>query len=304
MRAKRVALIAAILGLVLLAGLAWFSSFFWFPGITPAQTARILIDDHKFGGRALKMSFFWGDLILEPLRDASGDFARLHIHNSFHVAKVLARNGSQRSLALASELYQRDESIASLVGAVGLSAHGRLQESEFQPGGKLHAVLVDEQYRCLYKADGKRDYDREPLTANALELALMAAGYARSRSSVPAILAWFDGCSSDPTVQAYAADALAAIGDRRAVPVLRSYLGSPDSHAVPPTFCALVALRDRQAIPLAIERIPPETRFVRSVVPELEAVTGQDFGFDKRRWREWWKRNETFELRRSCPDRT
>lgn len=287
--------------LVLLAGLAWFSSFLWFPGITPAQTARILIGDYKFGWRAVGMSVFWGDLILEPLREASKDFTSLNIRNSFRVAEVLARNGSERSVAIASELYRREDLVASMVGAAGLAAHGKLPESAFQPGGRLHRVLVDERYLCRYDAQGERDRENEPLTANELELAMIAAGHARSRASVPATLAWIDACSSDPSVQSYAADALGAIGDPRAVPVLRKSLRSPESYRESSTFCALVALGDPQAVPLAIERIPKESRDYPGVVPELEAVTGESFGFDKARWREWWRTQGGSGVRRRCP---
>lgn len=300
MRAKRVAVAAGIVVLVLVVGLAWVSSFLWYPGLTPSQSAQILIEDDKFGGRAMDMCAFWGDRILEPLRDASGDFTGLHDHNSFRIGEVLARNDSERSLALATELYSREDPTASLVGAVALAAHGRLPESDLRPGGRIHSVLMDDRYRCRYTADGRRDHDKESFSVNDLELALVAAGHAGSSASVPAILSTIEGCIVMP-VDVCAIEALAEIGDPRVVPTLRRWMRSPEFVATPSAFCALVELRDPQAVPLAIERIEPEGGFSPGVVPYLEAVTGESLGHDKASWRRWWARQRNFEPKDGCP---
>lgn len=278
---------AALVVLLLLAvGLAWLVAGIWFPGFTPTQTARILIEDHKFGGRALILSSVWGDLLLEPLRAASDDFEKLNGHNSSRVAKVLAENESSRSTALALELFQRDRQLPMLVGAVGLAAHGKLPKEELQENGRLHAVLVDEAYLDRYDAEGRRSYvDTEPV-----ELALNAARYARNQESVPCILDLIRKRPVPYWVHAHAADALAALGDRRAVPVLEEAMRSPDFYALPQAFRALISLESRQAIPLAIDRISPEMEKENPfLVRELEEVTGQRFGFDRDRWRAWWK---------------
>ncbi|MGB7951574.1 MAG: hypothetical protein WCH75_28145 [Candidatus Binatia bacterium] len=65
---------------------------------------------------------------------------------------------------------------------------------------------------------------------------------------------------------------------------------APDFYALPNAFRALISLNNKQAIPLAIDRITPEIEHKNAgfLVHELEAVTGKSFGFDKARWREWW----------------
>jgi len=278
---------AAVILLVPLAGLAWFFSFLWFPGITPKQSAWILMQDDKLGGRALGMCHVWGDWALEPLREASNDFNALHVHNSRRLAEVLTRNNSKRSIALAEELHQHDKLQARLVGAVALAAHGRLPNAEFLPGGEIHSVLTDARYLYSHRPDEKRTYaiDNAPLL-----LALMASGNARSHESLPAILALIEEQPLPYEIHVHAAEALASIEDPRAVPVLENAMRSPEFYALADGFRALVALHDPQAVPLAIARIEPEMeKHNPSLVRELEEVTGQRFGFDRARWTEWWE---------------
>ena len=65
---------------------------------------------------------------------------------------------------------------------------------------------------------------------------------------------------------------------------------SDDFYALPNAFLALIALSDVNAIPLAIDRISPEIKDKNSgfVVQELEKATGQKYGFDKNKWKQWW----------------
>jgi len=275
---------------VLLGGVAWFTSWLWFGGFTPTQTARILIEDRKFGMRGLGMSHFWGDQMLEPLREVSKDFRSLDNRNAFWVAEVLAKNNSSRCNELALDLYTRDAMTPKLVGAISLAAHGKLSKAEFQPIGALHRVLVSEEYLFRTDSTGRKSYaDTAPI-----ELTLIAAKYAQSTDSVPDIVALIEKRPLPYGVHAQAADALGAIGDRRAAVVLEEAMRAQDFYALPNAFRALVALSSERAIPLAIDRISPEIKNKNSgfVVRELEAVTGKNFGYDQVRWREWWASHE------------
>jgi len=258
----------------------------WFAGITPAQTARILMEDRKFGARALVMAHWWGDRILEPLKEVSGDFAALDNRNTFWVAEVLARNSSGRSGQLAQELFHRTSPLPKLAGAVGLAARGDLPQSEFSVGGTIWKILTDER-DASREHRGRRLSDRD---SSMVELALIVAKYSRNKESVPAILALVDDVPAPYGVHANACDALAQIGDPRAIPILEKAMTSPDFHALAEGFRALVALSDDRAIPLAIDRVSPEIRKKNSgfVVKELARVTGQDFGFNREQWKQWW----------------
>lgn len=250
------------------------------------QTARILIEDRKFGMRALGMGIYWGDQIIEPLREASNNFRLLDNRTAFWVAELLAKNQSSRSNELSLELYSRDTLIPKLVGAIGLAGHNKLSKEAFQQHGELRRILVSEEY--LYRPDssGKKWYADTSL----LELTLIAAKYAQSRDSVPDVIALIEKRPLPYWVHAHAADALGAIGDQRAILPLETAMRSPDFYALPNAFRALVALSSNRAVPLAIERISPEIQGKNSgfLVNELEALTGKNFGSDQARWKEWW----------------
>jgi hypothetical protein len=272
--------------LIIFGGLGWLTSGMWFAGITPTQTARILIEDRKFGARALVMAHWWGDRILDPLRKVSGDFAALDNRNTFWVAELLTRNSSGRSRQLAQELFYRTSPLPKLVGAVGLAARGDLPQGEFAGGGTMRKILTDER-NAFHEHGGRRLSDRD---STLVELALIVAKYSRSKESVPDILALIENRPAHYGVHANACDALAQIGDPRAIPILEKAMSSSDFHALAEAFRALVALSDNRAIPLAIDRISPEIGEKNSgfVVKELARVTGQDFGFNREHWKQWW----------------
>lgn len=281
MSVKRLVLLAVTLG-----GIVWLTLPLWFGGATPMQTARILIEDRKFGMRALGMGNYWGDNIIEPLREASNNFHHLNERNAFWVAELLAKNQSSRSNELSLELYRRDTLIPKLVGAIGLAGHKKLPTEAFQQHGELRRILVSEGYLYHTDSNGSKWYTDTSL----LELTLIAAEYAQSRDSVPDVIALIEKRPLPYWVHAHAADALGAIGDKRAILPLETAMQSSDFYALPNAFRALVALSSNRAVPLAIERISPEIKGKNSdfLVNELEAVTGKNFGSDQARWKEWW----------------
>ena len=254
------------------------------------QSARILIEDRKFGMRALGMCHYWGDQVIEPIREASDNFRRLNIRNAFWVAEFLAKNQSSQSDELSLELYRRDTLIPRLAGAIGLAAHNKLPKDAFQQDSEFRRILTGEEYPYRTDSSGKEWHT----DTGILELTLIAAKYAQSRDSVPEVIALIEKRPLPYGVHAYAADSLGAIGDQRAVQPLEAAMQSPDFHALPNAFRALVALSSGRAVPLAIERISPEIQDMNSgfLVNELEVATGKNFGFDQARWKEWWAAQE------------
>ncbi len=231
------------------------------------------------------MAHFWGDHILTPLATTSEDFKKLDGRNSYWVAEVLAQNSSSRSRQLSLALYQRNDILAKLVGAIGLAAHGDLSKDEFSKG-ILHEVLTDDRYIHSIGLDGTKSY----VDTTPVELALVAAKYSKSKDTIQDILAILEKHVMPYWVHAYACDAIAEIKDNRAIRSLEAAMRSHDFYALPNAFLALIALSDINAIPLAIDRISPEIKDKNSgfVVQELEKVTGQKYGFDKNKWQHWW----------------
>ena len=108
----------------------------------------------------------------------------------------------------------------------------------------------------------------------------------------------------DVGVRRAAVRALGALKDRRAVePVIRA-LKRQEYDVFHAAVWALGVLKDPRAVdPLIAEladlgRGPDESARVRehlgeSVAESLQTITGQDFGLDSGRWREWWEANKT-----------
>jgi len=231
---RKVTIILACVLLTVVAVFALLTSSIWYPGITPMQTAQILIKDYKFGWRGLGMAHFWGDAILVPLRKVSKDFTLLDHRSSFWVAEILAKNGSTASLEMSLELYKRKRIYEKLVGAVGLAAHGKLPNEEFLPNGFIYDLLTNDKY--IYKGAGIEKGTRDFADTSRVELALVVTKYARNEHSVLPIMALIEKRPMLYMVHARACEALAEIGDRRAIPVLESAMEADNFYALPEAF--------------------------------------------------------------------
>lgn len=253
-----------------------FGVIFYFaavsPGWTMQETARILVEDSKLGGRAQHQAIYDGDAILPSIVSESENFEKLNGRNSFWIAEVLGGIKTERSKSIASDLYRRSDSLPHLVGAVALAEAGRLDEKGVND---LIAIVIAGQ-----------NEDQE-------ELAMLALGKAHARATGPILVELLskDGDGRDYWRHAYACDAVARIGYREAIPVIQSRLRSPKFYDLPNAFRALISLGDREAVPLAIARITPSIQNSNSgfVVKELEKVTGRHFGYNKLAWADWWK---------------
>jgi hypothetical protein len=273
----------------LLAILAFLNSWLWYPGITPNQTAQILIKDDKFGGRALGMASFWGDAIFPALRDISNNYSNLNGRNTELLMMVFAQHPSEKSFESASELYQREDANAKAIGAAGLAAQGKLPDAAFAPDGYLYQSLNYDWAGDLSNMQRLGD-TRE----TSVEHGLIIAGYAKNNKVLAPILKILSYRKIPYQVHAEACDALKDIGDKQAIPELEAAMRDNEFYAIPNAFDALIKLDDPNAIPLAIARITPEIRGKNSqfILNELEKVTGKNFGFDQSKWQEWWNQNK------------
>lgn len=269
-RLKLLLAAGAILFLAIVAGIGvfWYSAFG--PGWTMHDTARILVHDDKFGARAQSRAISYGDSILPVLATESDDFRGLNWRNAFWIADVLGANRSNLSRSMAANLYSRPGHLPHLVGAVALAEQGDFEERDANELLASIPQMHDE---------------------SEVELAVLALGKAHAGVAIPMLLTMLDEDGMDYWRAAYACDAVARIGDKRAIPRLQSCLRRPRFYALPNAFRALVALGDRNAVPLAIARVSPDIREYNSgfVVKELETVTGKRFGFSQTAWAKWWE---------------
>lgn len=267
------ALLVLAIGAMFLVRSVWMATFG--SGFTKEETARILVHDLKFGGRAQHKAVEYGDAILPLIQAESSDFTRLNGRNALWIAQVMGAVQTDKSRALLLNLYARTNSIQKLAGAVGLAQQGLL------PGEIDERSFLVQTVRA-----GTGQTERE--------LAIIALGKSTNHAALP--------CLHDVVRRpagywdhAYACEALARIGSRESVPVLRECLQSPEFHALPEAFRTLIALGDREAVPLAIARVSPELRGYNSglVVGELKKLTGRSYGYNGQEWNNWWESAKT-----------
>ena len=121
-----ICLVCIAIILIALAGYAWATIFG--PGFTKEETAKILVHDDKFGGRAEQKAIRYGDSILPFIQSESANFEKLNGRNSFWIAEVLGKIQTDKSRSILSDLYSRTNQIAKLTGAVGLLEQGAFPE--------------------------------------------------------------------------------------------------------------------------------------------------------------------------------
>lgn len=271
MKFKRKWLTNIIIALLLFCGTAWLYQIFG-PGITKEQTARILVHDFKFGGRAKQKAIKYGDAILPLIMKESDDFSKLDNRNSYWIAEVLGKIQTDQSRTILKDLYTRTNKIKRLTGAIGLAEQGIFPDRIDEESFLVRTVRTDPEQ-------------------TETQLAIIALGKTKDPKALPCLLDILKRRPIDYWHHAYACEAIARIHSQEAIPVLRDCMKSDQYYALPEAFRALIALGDRQAIPLAIARISPEIKNKNSgfVVKELKKVTGKSYGYDRTKWEKWWE---------------
>ncbi|GEM_PF-2610355 len=280
MLTKRILYWIVVVGplVLLVSPLLWYVFMFYEnahgPGWRMQDTVRILIQNQKSGGRAVRKAISYGDKILPLLKEESDSFdiGTLNSRNAFWISDVLGAIQSPESETILMNLYSRPDLSAKLVGAIGLAQHGMLPEE------------IDEN-SFLVKTI------RDSSAGEYASLAIIALGRSGNPKAVPFLLGVLRGSSANPHSAMYACQALARLRSQEAIGVLREYLQSPESEALPAAFRALISLGDKDAVPLAIARVTPDIEGYNAgfIVDELKTVTGKNFGYDRQAWLRWWK---------------
>jgi HEAT repeat protein len=92
----------------------------------------------------------------------------------------------------------------------------------------------------------------------------------------------------------YAASALGEMKEPRAVePLIGILKNDRNGYVRAMAAWALGKIKDRRAVEPLIDGITDESNDVRKRAPlALKEITGQDFGKDPAKWREWWEKNK------------
>ena len=241
------------------------------PGKTMDETARILVHDFKFGMRATQKAIQNGDDILPSIQKELEDYTILNGRNSFWIADVLGAIQTDRSRAMLTDLYSRTNAIARLTGAIGLARHKALPDPIDENSFLVHNVRTDPNQ-------------------TETQLSIIALGWTKDEKALPCLLSLLKQRPIDYWHHAYACEALARIGSKQAIPILRDCLKSEQFYALPSAFRTLISLGDRDAVPLAIARVTPEIKDKNTgfIVRELKKVTGKSYGYDHDKWQKWW----------------
>jgi hypothetical protein len=279
---KKLAIASILIVTLVVSVLAVFSAGLWYPGITPTQTAKIIVHDSKFGMRGTGAAIFYGDPFIHALKSESQDYELVNGRNAFWIVEILSAKETDVSHAAAVELYGNQNLKTKLAGAAVLAKYGDLSKHEFLPGGLIHDILAKNQYG---EKTGSSIKD-----SDYIELALQATVNANSKDMVPYIISILNSRPSPYWSHAKACDALAQLNATEAIPALIEAMKSEEFYALPNAFNALAKLGEKDAVPLAISRIGPDIEGKNSgfVIDELEKFTGKSFGKDKAAWERWW----------------
>lgn len=267
--------------LVGLIGYVYYQSRIQFgPGRTPEETAYILVHDWKFGRRSQQKAIQEGDAILPFLQQETDNFNFAHFGHvlPFIVAEVLGAIKTERSQQLLTELYHRTDRVSRLVGALGLAQQGTFSESIDENNWLVHQI---------------RNQPKQWETA----LAIRTLGLTKQQGAIRCLLDLLNHTDLNPSLIGDICEALARIGSTDAIPFLKERLiNVADGTA----FRALITLGESEAVGLAIARINPQKRQSRNMqrlVTELQWVTGKSYGYNQKKWQNWWQKvEETWQI--------
>lgn len=235
------------------------------------ETAHILVHFPEWGLPADQIADRYGDAILPLIEKETAGYSDFFGMGPYYIADVLGAIRTPRSHNVLTDLYSRSNAIARSIGAVGLAQQGNLPDHVNES-----SFLVQ---------DVRNDSDQ-----TVTQLSIIALGWTHDEKAVPCLIDLLQRRPLDYWHHAYACEAIARIASRKAVPVLRDCLQSEQFFALAEAFRTLIALGDREAVPLAIARVTSDIKDLNSgfVVTELERVTGKSYGYDQVHWQQWW----------------
>lgn len=230
--------------------------------------------------------------------------------------RVLMRRAMSRDRAAIKALEARmQKESEQLEGRLSNATHEQYERAKREAAQKqreltLSAFVLDAAAlaggRALAREEGR---DLERSLAGLLRTQRQAKDGARLRlldllghaasEPVRAALRELLAGEKDAAARAELIDALAAGGDRGIVPdLLETWIVDPSWHVRSRAAHALARLRERDAVPVLIDRMAVEQGRVRTdLEAALRSLTGRYFHGNLELWRRWWgEHRETFEV--------
>ncbi len=232
--------------LILLGGLGVLFSFAWYPGLTQKETARILLEDRKFGGRALWKAQWHGSELFDDLASLTNDFSQVHGYQALTLAKFF--NGIETTSLgeQAHLLYHQSSLEKKIIGALILSKSAdRFDDPELI---RFLSQLVTRTYPEL-----KTDYYQEEKYVS--EVAMLALGNMGGTGSFQVLVDVIQETPVPYLRHQIACQALAYINNPQGILILRDAILNKEFHAVLPAYRALVTLGDPQAKDVVRKRL-------------------------------------------------
>lgn len=187
---RPVTIILSVIVLILSAVLL-LTSGTWYPGLTPSQTASILVNDTKNGHRALKAASIFSDKMLNPLTEETKNFTELNSRNSFWVADFFVSNKTNATDQLLYQMYESDNIYARLIANIGLLAHSKHPVKNISDDSFIVQVAMLE-----YPPD---IYSQQFWWANSyIELSVIALGKTHDMKMIPILQKVLSDTPSNP----------------------------------------------------------------------------------------------------------
>ena len=260
---KRWIISGVVVVAVILVGFAMLFSWLWYPGITQRQTAWILVEDDKFGGRAHWKAKLHGDSIIDELAGVTNDIEILSYQGARNIGYLLDDlEATPRLLEYGQRFYRRPHLYPKLLGALILSKLDEEKTSHPELFDFLQSVSMRRYAGLEQNLFRVRDYYSG--------LAILAVGNLGGDGSFELLAAILHESPVPIQRHRVVCRALVTLGDPRAIKVLRERMLDEDFHATVAAYQALVALGDETAEQVVEKRleIEPDNSLLKKILDE------------------------------------
>lgn len=261
----------------------------------PTRVARDLVLTSKPQYDVVGRAVSYGDAILIPLRVVTKDFSSIDGEGALRLVEVFTAIQTPAADQAIGQMANGPALMPKLVAAAVLGRRGRPIERMRPELVRIAAgAWTEEEKKDATLGEG----NERGVLINQLwlyqRLAIAALGQPRGVEEIGKLAGLLSDKNSSP-LHAAVCDALGLAGGPESVTALQAAMRDSRFEDTPAAFRALVKLGDRQAVPLAISRIDPESEKYTGgwLVPELEKVTGVHLGADRAKWEAWWQSRST-----------
>lgn len=259
---------------------------FRYMGDDPKVAAEQIVHNLKFGMNMVEQAIDFGDPVIPHIVEQSKSFELLNDRNGRWVTEVLGSIESKLSQETLLKMYRHERLLVRYLGAIGLGMQDKLPKTIDEKWFVLQKIKDVEFVRDKSLDDFPNIKDEFPETDYETDLAITALGYSKYKGAAPVLRSLFKK-EPQPYFDRYDAFlALTRLGDSQSIEILREHF---EDYGGDKLFRMLICLGDKRAVPLSFHQLGD--KYDKSLIREVEFVTGQRFGRDDDRWRQWWKQN-------------